>query len=430
MGIANAAKTFATGRLNNIILNPIATMLDENLSDIVTTIGKFVIRSIRGKFQRSITFTVGGGHYASQWMEDALYAVLYRYNDLKNGSMLELSNHRGTDDETGMYYRLDDGVHNLKYRNYSIMLVIQTVSPASMSGRITNQRIYTIITYDLSPDFVQQFERDMAAHRNAMFKLNPSCPTVNVYQDVHESDGYTYWEKSNKISKRRLSTIYLPNDQKKQIVDTVNEFFANKEYYVKHGVAHNLKIMLYGEPGTGKDSIAKMIASEWNRNIYYVTGGKDGRFVPNAITDNNPVISHPLFLISDMDKYPYLINEPDISTSDESMKEDKVKYKQLFGNMINALDGILSGEDRIIIMTTNHIEKFSKTLLRPGRVDLVMEIGYVTPDVFRKYVHDYYQIDLAKDIKLKSNKLTIASLQYDVMFLKLSSEEFIKKYVK
>ena len=35
---------------------------------------------------------------------------------------------------------------------------------------------------------------------------------------------------------------------------------------------------------TGKDSIAKMIASEWNRNIYYVTGGKDGRFIPNAIT--------------------------------------------------------------------------------------------------------------------------------------------------
>ena len=134
-------------------------------------------------------------------------------------------------------------------------------------------------------------------------------------------------------------------------------------------------------------------------------------------------------LISDIDKYPFLISEPDIDMEDSSLKEERIKQKQIFGSMINALDGILSGEDRIIIMTTNHIEKFADVLLRDGRVDLKEEIGYVTPDVFRKYCHDFYNYDLPKDIQLVDTELTIAKLQTDVVFRKLSCEEFIAKHV-
>ena len=81
-------------------------------------------------------------------------------------------------------------------------------------------------------------------------------------------------------------------------------------------------------------------------------------------------------------------------------------------------------------MTTNHIEKFSKTFLRPGRVDLCLYITYVVPEVFRKYTYDFYGVELPEDIKLKRNDITVAMLQFDVVFLKLTSDEFIKKYVK
>lgn len=415
-------------KFTKTVAAPLNEILDSNITDITTTIGSFVVRSVRGKFQRSISFTIGAS-YSDRWMEEALYGILYQYNNIKQMSKLELTNKNGTYDGTGMYYRLDDGTHNLKYRNYSILLAIQTNVPQTMS-RMAPQRIYTIITYDLSPEFVTSFERDMIANRNSLLKINADCPTINVYEDAHESDGYSYWEKTQTIPKRPINTIYLPYDQKKQIVDTVNEFFASKSYYRKHGVPHNLKILLYGEPGTGKDSIAKMIASEWGRNIYYVTGGKGGKFIPNAITDSDDDVSSPLFLISDIDKYPFVINEPNVDMDDEKSKEEKMNYKQIFGSMINALDGVLSGEDKIIIMTTNHIEKFSDTFLRPGRIDLKMYITYVEPETFRKYVYDFYKVELPEDIKLKSDKLTIANLQFDVMFLKLTADEFIKKHVK
>lgn len=416
-------------RVKRTVLDPINQMVDQNITDISTTIGSFVIRSIRGKFQRSITFTIGR-NFADNWMEEALYGILYKYNDIKSSSRLELCNPKGMNDGSGLHYQLDDGTHNLKYRDFDILLAIQTVIPPN-SVRIAPTKIYTIITYDLSPEFVKLFEKDMLIHRNSLLRINSDSPFITIYKDYHEGDGYTYWEKDQTILKRRLNTIYLPHETKKLIVDTINNFFASKAYYRKHGITHNLKILMYSAPGLGKDSIVKMIASEWNRNIYYITGGKNGKYVPNSLTDHNDDIRSPLFVISDIDKYPMVINEPDMNADDANgSQNEKIEHKQTFGAMINALDGILSGEDKIIIMTTNHIEKFSEAFLRPGRIDLLLEIPYVNEEVFKKYVWDFYGKEVPKDIKLKSDKLRISEMQLDVAFLKLSYEEFLKKYVK
>ncbi|OJD21155.1 hypothetical protein ACJ73_07507 [Blastomyces percursus] len=37
--------------------------------------------------------------------------------------------------------------------------------------------------------------------------------------------------------------------------------------------------------------------------------------------------------------------------------------------LLNALDGVSSQEGRLLIMTTNHIERLDDALIRPGRVD-------------------------------------------------------------
>jgi chaperone BCS1 len=269
----------------------------------------------------------------------------------------------------------------------------------------------------------------MIYQRNRLLGLRIDSPTINVYQDLHEGDGDTYWEKKDPIYKKRIKDIYIPRDTKLLIVNTINNFFASKKYYKDHGITHNLKILLYSPPACGKDSIARMIASEYNRNLYYVNGGKGGKFVPEAIQSNDSDVNYPLFLISDIDKYPFLITDTNVNL-DEEDNEDRITNKLLFGKMINALDGILSGEDRIIVMTTNYIEKFSPVFLRSGRINLLLEIGYVTSEVFRKYVYDFYGEILPKNIKLNNDKLTIAELQFDVVFLKLSFDEFVKKYVE
>ena len=424
-GMLGGLKTHAT----NSIVNPAMEIIDTNLADITTTIGSFIVRSIRGKFQRSITFNIGS-EMSDQWMEEALYGILYEYNKVKLASNLELSNKKGFNDGSTMYYKLGDGTHNLKYKKWNILLCIQSTNVAVTQSRSNRNRTYTIITFDLDPNFVTSFERDMVMHRNSLLRIKKDSPFLTIYRDYHESDGWTTWEKAAMIPKRRLNTIYIPEEQKKLLVTTINNFFASKKFYNEHGIPHNLKILLHGDAGTGKSSITKMIASEWNRNLFECSGGKNGRYMANAITANYDFMTSPLMSISDIDKYPQLVNEPDVNLDEKEGKEEKLAMKQAFNNMINALDGITSPEDRIIVMTTNHIEKFSPTILRPGRIDLIMEIGYTTPEVFRKYVFDMYGKELPTDIVLKDKELTISKMQFDVVFAKLSFEDFVKKYVE
>lgn len=415
-----------------LILKPSIDLIESNLLTVTTSIGDFVVKKLRDRLVRMITFTVSG--YYDEWMETALYGILYKYNNIKKTSSLELRTSRDIMTDKNTYYQLGDGTHLLKYRGYEILLSITSNvynNPMGGTQRLIN-RTYSICTFSLNNSFVEDFEKDMIHHRDDILKIRSDSTIVNVYKDIHESDGYTMWEKMSPIQKRKLNTVYLDKTTKETIVRTVNQFFANKEYYRKHGITHNLKILLYGKPSVGKDTIARMIASEWYRNIYYVTGGKTGRFIPDAITAF-PVIN-PLFLISDIDKYPFLINEfvPETEVDNEESNKKKVTGEEnlAFAHMLNALDGLMSGEDRIIVMTTNHIERFSPTFFRPGRVDLKLEIPTINSDVFRKFVYDFYNQVIPKDIKLKSDSTTVGELQTDVIFMKLSFEEFIKKYTK
>lgn len=44
--------------------------------------------------------------------------------------------------------------------------------------------------------------------------------------------------------------------------------------------------------------------------------------------------------------------------------------------LLNALDGAAARQRRLLIMTTNHREKLEPALIRPGRIDLSLELNY------------------------------------------------------
>lgn len=49
-----------------------------------------------------------------------------------------------------------------------------------------------------------------------------------------------------------------------------------------------------------------------------------------------------------------------------------------FSGLLNALDGVAAGEERIAFLTTNHIDQLDEALIRPGRVDMTVRIGEAT----------------------------------------------------
>ncbi len=81
----------------------------------------------------------------------------------------------------------------------------------------------------------------------------------------------------------------------------------------------------------------------------------------------------------------------DIDAAFNKRKGNDAKGITLSG-LLNALDGVASPEGTAVIMTTNHPEKLDHALIRPGRIDQVMDFGAATDDqlerLYKRFTND------------------------------------------
>ena len=103
------------------------------------------------------------------------------------------------------------------------------------------------------------------------------------------------------------------------------------------------------------------------------------------------------------------------STNNNQLEEDKSEQVTL-SFILNLLDGILETPGRILIMTSNYPDKLDKALIRPGRIDVNLKVGYCTLDMieemfifFFKLSHDDRSKYNFSDINIK-NDITPAQL--------------------
>jgi chaperone BCS1 len=63
--------------------------------------------------------------------------------------------------------------------------------------------------------------------------------------------------------------------------------------------------------------------------------------------------------------------------------------------LLNFIDGLwsTSGEQRIIVFTTNYRERLDPALLRPGRMDMHVYLGYCVWEAFKTLAHNYFLAD-------------------------------------
>jgi len=62
--------------------------------------------------------------------------------------------------------------------------------------------------------------------------------------------------------------------------------------------------------------------------------------------------------------------------------------------LLNVLDGVVDTPGRILIMTTNHPEKLDAALIRPGRIDKKLILGYMEPNDVVLMLEHYFQLKL------------------------------------
>ena len=177
-------------------------------------------------------------------------------------------------------------------------------------------------------------------------------------------------------------------ENKTRIIEQIDEFITNKDWYRSKGIPHNLGILLHGEPGCGKTSFIKCVANKWpKKHIINMRLKTDMRLEDLEHIMHNVYITGSvyvpfidrIYVIEDIDCMGNLVTRRKMSCNEvvEDDKNEKSANKQNsnLSFLLNILDGLNETEERVIIMTTNHLLHLDEALIRPGRIDINVQFN-------------------------------------------------------
>ncbi|ORX54576.1 P-loop containing nucleoside triphosphate hydrolase protein [Hesseltinella vesiculosa] len=175
--------------------------------------------------------------------------------------------------------------------------------------------------------------------------------TINHY----EWSGINGWQFKANFEPRGVTSVNLAPGVKERLLTDISRFLSQKSWFQKRGIPFRRGLLFYGPPGTGKSSIIQALAGHLQLNINtmklaeVVTDDEFGRGISKM-----PVRS--MLVIEDIDH----------------CKVEKVTMS----SMLNALDGLNSKDGAIVVMTCNDINKLEPAMLRPGRIDVKINLDY------------------------------------------------------
>lgn len=118
-------------------------------------------------------------------------------------------------------------------------------------------------------------------------------------------------------------------------------------------------------------------------------------------------------------------------------KENKDKLN--LAGILNAIDGIIDAPGRMIIITSNFPEKLDKALIRPGRIDKIINLDYIKEEQAIEMYNHFFKSDDVLENKttiediIKHNKFTPAQIEQHALesqcvkdFIKILSDQKLK----
>ena len=166
---------------------------------------------------------------------------------------------------------------------------------------------------------------------------------------------YRSWQKISNEKKITLENFIKPPNFE-SVEQNIEKFLASRSFYEKLNVPYRLGFLFYGKPGNGKTTAIKYLASKYDKKIHILN--LDDVNVPPNLDSFIRSVKSDILIIEDIDRL---------------IKDDKVGEFVKIKDFLNAIDGILNSEGRILILTCNDISKIDSAMIRSGRIDYKLE---------------------------------------------------------
>ena len=160
-------------------------------------------------------------------------------------------------------------------------------------------------------------------------------------------------------------------DIKEKLRELIEIPLIRPDLFEKAGIKPSKGILLSGPPGTGKTLLVKAIANEANANFISVKGpeliskwvGESEKHVREVFKKARQVAPTIIFF----DEFDSISKVRGSSLSDSTEK--------VVNQLLTEMDGIEELEKVIVIAATNRKDLIDPSLLRPGRIDSIVELG-------------------------------------------------------
>lgn len=324
----------------------------------------------------------------------------------------------------------------------------------------TDQITITLYSYKSTlpqiQDFVERVKVRYLEHIENDRKGKRFVYSLKKTSNEDDDGNIQKWNETTFESTRTFNNMIF--EGKEDVMEKINFFLNNKQWYYDNGIPYTLGVGLYGPPGTGKTSFFKSMANLTNRHLVILSLKQiktkhqlEEAFFESRYNYDNKKNSigfdKKIIIIEDIDCLGEIVwkreKEPepnknrrkskkntspknDMTTVIQQLIENNNDEKKDFIEMckpqeedpitlddiLNLWDGIKETPGRILGISSNHYDKLDPALIRPGRIDITLCLDNCTRNMIRQMYKQFYksEIDERKLSKIKDKGFSPAQL--------------------